>query len=202
MSNSVIGRFSMLTSHTPETLKAFEQEIAEAFNAGKIRAPVHLDGGNESQLIEIFQNVKADDWICGTWRMHYKCLLKGVPPDELKDAIFSGRSISLCFPEYRIFSSAIVGGSMPVAVGLAKMGHRVWCFLGDMAHGSGIFQECCEYGYSNNLAITFVVEDNGISVCTPTKEMWRDEQYANTREILYRYHLPWPHAGAGKRVQF
>jgi TPP-dependent pyruvate/acetoin dehydrogenase alpha subunit len=46
-----------------ENLIKFEEEIAELFNAGKIRAPVHLYHGNENQIIDIFKKIKADDWI-------------------------------------------------------------------------------------------------------------------------------------------
>src|SRR5882672_2555148 len=107
-------------------LIAFEDSIAEAFNRGEIRAPVHLTSGNEEQLIEYFsKHVGPDDWICTTWRSHYHCLLKGVPPDELRAAIMAGRSISLCFPEHRIVSSAIAGGILPIALGIAMGSKRI-----------------------------------------------------------------------------
>ena len=89
------------------------------FNAAKIRAPVHLYSGNEAQMIEIFRDVKPEDWVMCSWRSHYQCLLKGVPRDQVKAEILAGRSISLCFPEYRVVSSAIVGGILPIAVGMA-----------------------------------------------------------------------------------
>ena len=94
---------------TPEDLIAFETDIAETFNAGKIRAPVHLYSGNETQMIEVFRNVKPADWVFCSWRSHYQCLLKGVPREKVKAEILAGRSISLCFPEHRVVSSAIVG---------------------------------------------------------------------------------------------
>ena len=37
-----------------EELIKFENEIAEIFNSGKIKAPVHLYHGNEEQIINIF----------------------------------------------------------------------------------------------------------------------------------------------------
>src|SRR6267142_501445 len=92
-------------------LLKFEEDICDLFANKKIRAPVHLDNGNEEALIQIFQDyVDAEDWVIGSWRQHYKCLLKGVPGEVLKRAILDGKSISLCFPEHRIISSAIVGG--------------------------------------------------------------------------------------------
>ena len=77
----------------------FEEEIADLFNKGKIRAPVHLYQGNENKIIEFFKRVKKNDWVFCSWRSHYQCLLKGVPKEEVKKEILSGRSISLCFPK-------------------------------------------------------------------------------------------------------
>ena len=196
----------MMTSWTPASLAAFESEIAEIFNRGEIRAPVHLAGGNEKALIQIFKRVRPQDWICGAWRMHYHCLLKGVPPDELRRAIIAGRSITLCFPEHRIISSAMVGGIAPIALGLAwaaKRGGRdehVWCFLGDMAMASGIATECHRYAKGRDIPLTIIVEDNGKSVATDTKEVWGREDRSG--DVRYEYELPWPHVGTGKFVTF
>ncbi|MFY8268080.1 MAG: thiamine pyrophosphate-dependent enzyme, partial [Terrimicrobiaceae bacterium] len=123
---------------TPAQLISFEEDIASEFNTGKIRAPVHLYFGNEQAIIDVFKNIRPQDWVLCSWRSHYQCLLKGVPPEELKAEIMEGRSISLCFPEHRIFSSAIVGGVVPIAVGIAmgirRSGEdaRVFCFMGEM----------------------------------------------------------------------
>ena len=102
---------------TKQDLIDFETDIAESFNSGQIRAPVHLYDGNEDYLINIFKNIHEDDWIFCTWRSHYQCLLKGVPAKTLKRDILAGKSITLCYPEHRIYSSAIVTGSIPIATG-------------------------------------------------------------------------------------
>lgn len=86
---------------TADQLRSFEAEVAAAFNAGKIKAPVHLDGGNEEPLIETFRHIERHDWIFCTWRSHYKALLHGVPPELVMEEIMAGRSIALCFPGYR-----------------------------------------------------------------------------------------------------
>lgn len=110
----------MRTDWTPEKLIRFEDEIATLFEAKQIKAPVHLSGGNEGHLIRIFdQHVNPNDWVLCSWRSHYHCLLKGVPPEQVRQAILNGKSISLCFPEYKVLSSGIVGGTAPIAVGLA-----------------------------------------------------------------------------------
>jgi pyruvate dehydrogenase E1 component alpha subunit len=198
---------------TPEDLIAFETEIADIFNAGKIRAPVHLYYGNEAQMIEIFRDVKLEDWVFCSWRSHYQCLLKGVPPEEVKAEILAGRSISLCFPKYRVVSSAIVTGVLPIAVGTAmgikRRGEkaRVHCFAGDMTAETGSFHECLKYSTNHQLPIRFIIEDNAKSVCTDTRESWNQPvlTYENSRHplvVYYKYQTKYPHAGAGKRVQF
>lgn len=186
---------------TAEELIAFETRVAEAFNAGRIRAPVHLSGGCEEPLIKIFRDVAPDDWVCTTWRSHYHCLLKGVPEETLFADILAGKSITLCYPEHRVISSAIVGGVAPIAVGLAMAKQRVWCFLGDMAWRSGVVRECRDYAHQHDLPVTFVLENNGVSVCTPTDAVWPAHPMS-VRDYEFKYDLPWPHSGAGKRVEF
>jgi TPP-dependent pyruvate/acetoin dehydrogenase alpha subunit len=198
---------------TPEELIAFESEIADIFNAAKIRAPVHLYYGNEAKMIEIFRDVKSEDWVFCSWRSHYQCLLKGVPREKVKAEILAGHSITLCFPEQRVVSSAIVGGILPIAVG-AAMGikqrgekARVHCFMGEMTSETGIAHECIKYSLNHELPIRFIVEDNGKSVCTDTRESWNQsvltyENSANPNVIFYKYQTKYPHAGAGSRVQF
>jgi TPP-dependent pyruvate/acetoin dehydrogenase alpha subunit len=198
---------------TREDLINFETEIAEIFNAGKIRAPVHLYSGNEEQMIEIFRDVRPEDWVMCSWRSHYQCLLKGVPPDEVRREILAGRSISLCFPEYRVVSSAIVGGIVPIAVGVAaglkrsaEKG-RVHCFMGEMTSETGTAHESVKYSENHRLPIRFIVEDNGKSVCTDTRETWAQPilTYENGKHPMvqfYKYQTKYPHAGAGSRVQF
>src|SRR6185295_6964728 len=129
-------------------------------------------------MIKIFKKVKEDDWVMCSWRSHYQCLLKGVPKKELKKEILANRSISLCFPKQRVVSSAIVGGIIPIAIGVA-MGikrrggkNKVYCFMGDMTSETGIAHECIKYATNHKLPIRFIVEDNGKSVMTDTKATW------------------------------
>lgn len=194
---------------TKEELIAFEADIACEFNAAKIRAPVHLAGGNEDELIEYFaKNFNSGDWVCTTWRSHYHCLLAGVPPELVKSEIMAGRSITLCLSDYRVISSAIVGGILPIALGLAwsinrtgKPFEKVHVFVGDMAQRSGIFSECYEYALGHNLPIQFIVEDNKKSVGTDTAATWGEHKPLVPVKWI-EYKLPWPHSGAGKRVEF
>ncbi len=192
----------------------FEEEIASLFNQGKIKAPVHLYQGNEDKIIEIFKKINKQDWVFCSWRSHYQCLLKGVPKEEIKNEILSGRSISLCFPEHKIYSSALVGGSIPIAVGAAlslkikkDKGTMVYCFMGEMTSETGIAHECIKYSISHDLPIHFIIEDNEKSVCTDTRNTWKLKKLTyegvNDKYVtFYSYKSKWPHAGAGKRIQF
>jgi TPP-dependent pyruvate/acetoin dehydrogenase alpha subunit len=203
----------MTRDWTVQSLRDFETEIANRFNRGEIKAPVHLSDGNEANLLSIFQEISEIDWVFCSWRSHYQCLLKGVPAEEVMSAILAGRSISLCFPNHRIFSSAIVGGQVPIALGAAmaekksESGAHVWCFIGDMTAETGVAQTSIRYAETHDLPITFVIEDNGISVLTETRDVWGSQTLRfNERESpkvrVFEYKSKYPHAGAGVRVQF
>ena len=202
-----------MKTYKKKELINFENGIAKCFNDGKIRAPVHLYSGNEDFLINFFKKIKKDDWVFCTWRSHYQCLLKGVPPKLLKREILAGKSISLCFPKYKIYSSAIAGGTLPIAVGMAlslkrkKSKNKVFCFIGEMTSQTGIAHENIKYSMNKKLPIHFVIEDNKKSVCTDTRKTWSQkkltfEKISNKYITFYKYKLKYPHAGAGKRVQF
>ena len=98
----------------------FELEIKKLYEDGKIRAPIHLSGNNEDKLIAIFKKIKKTDWVFSTWRNHYHALLKGIPKEWLKKEIVAGRSMGINNKKYRFYSSAIVGGIIPIAMGVAK----------------------------------------------------------------------------------
>ena len=194
----------------------FETEMATCFDDAMIRAPVHLYHGNEDEIIKVFtdNNIGPEDWVLCSWRSHYQCLLKGVPQDELKAAILQGRSISLCFAKHRILSSGIVTGALPIATGIAldikrKGGkNKVYCFMGEMTSETGVAHECIKYARNHELPIRFIIEDNGKSVCTDTRATWNQQKltYEGVNDdyiTYYKYKLDkYPHAGAGKRVQF
>jgi pyruvate dehydrogenase E1 component alpha subunit len=202
--------------YTTDALIEFENLVCESWKNKEIRSPVHLYSGNEKQIIDIFEKVGEKDWVFCSWRSHYQCLLKGVPPDQLLRDIKNGRSISLNYPEYRIMSSAIVTGIIPIATGKAfdikrkKLNEHVWCFVGDMTTETGCFFENWKYAYNFNLPITFIVEDNRKSVCTDTYKTWNTEKSSGEvlsrlepkKVIYYQYQSKYPHAGTGERIQF
>ena len=211
----------MNIAYTKEDLVNFELEIADCFNNKMIRAPIHLSDGNEEPLIEIFKEIEENDWVFSTWRSHYHCLLKGVPKEDIKQAILDGRSITLCFEKQNLFSSAIVGGSIPLAVGTAldlkrkNTQQKVWCFVGDMGSNMGAFSEALKYSINHDLPIIFVIENNSKSVCTDTYSCWGTDKFEYEQEEYnkvytinkhlkyYKYKFDkWKHAGTNVRVQF
>ena len=79
--------------------------------------------------------------------------------------------------------------------------------MGDMTSESGIAHECIKYSRNYKLPIHFIVEDNAKSVCTITRDVWKQKKltYENVSDdyvTYYSYETKYPHAGAGKRVQF
>ena len=97
----------------------FEILIKTLYEEGRIKAPIHLSGNNEDQLIQIFRKIKLTDWVVSNWRSHYHALLHGIPEDWLKKRILEGRSMGINSKKYKFYSSSIVGGGLPIALGLA-----------------------------------------------------------------------------------
>jgi TPP-dependent pyruvate/acetoin dehydrogenase alpha subunit len=205
----------------------FEKEVKQMYLDGKLRSPVHLSGGNEDELIEIFKEIKPNDWVFTTYRSHYHALLKGVPKDRLRNWILDNKSIHFMDNEYKVFSSAIVGGCVPIALGTAmaiKLKEvympdrsnepRVFIFVGDMTASTGVFKDCLDYAINFKLPITFVIENNGLSTDTNTGEAWGthndyiDNDYKATEFChpdyikYYRYTRTYPHYGVGEFVDF
>ena len=189
----------------------FEDDIISHWENGEISGPIHLSNGNEDELIEIFKKISINDYVFSTWRSHYHALLHGVDPSILKQKILDGKSITIVDKETNFYSSAIVTGTLPIALGVAKSikmsenkdDQKVWVFLGDMAFESGIFYEVHKYARNYDLPLYFVVEDNGVSTNTPTLDTWNGIQRDIPEDVIYyKYKSKFPHYGTGKWVVF
>ena len=179
----------------------FELWAVNEFNEGHLKSPIHLSGGNEDQVIAIFDRIKPNDWVFSTYRGHYHALLHGIDKEWLKQWILDNKSIHVMNSEHKFITSAIVAGTLPTALGVAmgiKMKGeqikeelkslqlkdwevknvelmnqpKVWCFIGDMTGHTGVFWETINYAYYHTLPITFVIEDNSLSTDTETGKVW------------------------------
>lgn len=195
---------------TAKELTKFTDEIAILYKAGEIRSPVHLNGGLDQAraLIKIFKKYKItkNDWVLGTWRSHWLYLLQGGSVEKLKQEILDGHSMHI-FDDHFI-TSAIVGGIAPIAVGLAwaikqqKSNERVFVFSGDMGINVGVTLESVYFCLGHKLPVTFIIEDNGLSVSSDVKTIL-GENYSHINYLkklknveYYRYKRQYNHAGA------
>jgi len=193
---------------TKQELIDFETKVKEAYEAGKVRGPVHLSKNNEDYVLEIFKYIHPKDWVFCAWRNHYQALLHGVDKDKLFNNISSGHSMGTNNVNPDFYSSSIVGGIIPIALGAALAlkrkgsNRKVWCFVGDMTIETGGFHEAHKYAKNFNLPIQWVIEDNNISVHTKTKEAWSVKKEIPEDCIYYSYKMGYPHHGTGAWVNF
>lgn len=193
---------------TAAELIAFENRIRDHFAAGELPCLVHLSGGNEEQLIEIFREIRPGDYVFSGHRSHYHALLKGIPAWRVENDILTGKSMFIFSREHRFFTSSILGGCCGIAAGVAaeikRGGHteRIWCFLGDGACDEGAFWEALNFVEGQNLPCTFVIEDNDRQVDTDKATRrgsdivdWVLGNYGCVRR--YTYTPTYPHGGAG-----
>ncbi|MCK5043474.1 hypothetical protein KAR52_00540 [Candidatus Pacearchaeota archaeon] len=194
---------------TKQELINFEKNIARLWEEAKIPYPVHLCGGNEEQLIKIFEEVKEGDYVFSTHRSHYHYLLAGGSKTNLEKMIIRGDSMHVFDKELNFLTSSIVAGIPVTAVGVAlalkkkNSKRNVWCFVGDGAEDEGHFYEAVRYVDGYNLPCTFIIEDNDRSVETP-----KSSRYGKSKMIWpncvkrYHYIATYPHVGTGNWVDF
>jgi pyruvate dehydrogenase E1 component alpha subunit len=188
---------------TKEELIAFEDRIGELYLDNKLPFLFHLSGGNEDQLIEIFEDIKDGDYVISNHRSHYHALLHGLPPEKVEDYILNGRSMFIYDRELNFFCSAIIGGTPAIAAGIAlalkRKGSKqnVWCFVGDGTEDNGHLFEAVRYVEGWDLPCTFIIENNNRSVETPNEERWGsqgDLQWNSPCVLKYYYDITYPHA--------
>lgn len=190
---------------TKEQLIAFEDKVKDLWEAGELPYLIHLSGGNEELLIEIFNSVRKGDWIFSNHRNHYHALLAGVPEAKLMRLIQDGKSMFVFDKEHRFLTSSILAGTCCIAAGVAHAikseggSERVWCFLGDGAEEQGHFYEAAHFVEANDLPCTFIIEDNDRSVDTTKAGRGRGKMLDSLYDcvIRYNYKATYPHAGSG-----
>tara|TARA_S200000501_G_scaffold281017_1_gene265016 strand:- start:412 stop:1041 length:630 start_codon:yes stop_codon:yes gene_type:complete len=208
----IIPKYLKKVRHIKQSKKeliTFEEKVKKLYDDAKITFPVHLSKGNEKELLEIFQYVHPNDWVFSSWRNHYHALLHGIDKKTLMKDIIEGFSMSTNSIKPKFYSSSIVAGIIPIALGVAKAHklknaeRRVWCFIGDMTFETGIFYEAHKYANNFDLPIQFVVEDNKLSTNTPTDETWNSKKRDIPDDVIfYSYERGYPHHGTGNWVLF
>jgi pyruvate dehydrogenase E1 component alpha subunit len=193
---------------TKDKLIQFEKKVFDIYEKKKIRAPIHLSGNNETNLIKIFKNINRDDWVISNWRNHYHALLHGIPEKVLLKKIVDGQSMHVISKKYNFYSSSIVAGGISIGLGIAlgikkqKKKNKVWVFIGDMTAETGLFHEAYKYSKNFKLPINFVIEDNGFSTNTPTELAWNRKSKKPNGVYYYKYKRKYPHHGTGKWLLF
>lgn len=188
---------------TKEELIAFEDKIGDLYLDNKLPFLFHLSGGNEEQLISIFEDIEEGDYVISNHRSHYHALLHGIPPEVVEDRILNGRSMFIYDRSRNFFCSAIIGGTPAIAAGIAwalkKKGskQKVWCFVGDGTEDNGHLFEAVRYVEGWDLPCTFIIENNNRSVEATNSDRWgkaSDYKWNSPCVLKYKYEITYPHA--------
>jgi pyruvate dehydrogenase E1 component alpha subunit len=157
-------------------IRRFEEKCAELYSAGKIQGFLHLYIGEEAVAVGAMQALTAEDNIVATYREHGQALARGMPAGPVMAEMYGkatgcsrgrGGSMHLFDAGRRFYGGyAIVGGGLPLAVGLAladRMQGRAAvtaCFFGDGAVAEGEFHESLNLAGLWKLPVLFLCENN------------------------------------------
>lgn len=164
-------------------IRTFEDCVADVAEKQEVLCPVHLYTGQEAIAAAVCEALAADDFVYSTHRSHGHYLAKGGSVDRLMAEIYcrttgcsSGRGGSMHVIDRSVNfmgSSAIVAGSIPLAVGSAlaaklQATNQVSVpFFGDGATDEGVFYECVNFSMLYDLPVVFICENNGFSTHMP-----------------------------------
>lgn len=164
-------------------IRIVEQTIADKYPEQEMRCPVHLSIGQEAPSAAFEQLVEINDFAVSTHRGHAHFLAKGGSLDEMiaelhgkETGCSQGRGGSMHLADRNIGfmgTSAIVGNSIPIGVGLGlflhikKINQVSFIFLGDGAIEEGVFYESANFAALRKLPVIFLCENNSYSVYSP-----------------------------------
>lgn len=157
-------------------IRRFEEKCVELYSLGKIHGFLHLYIGEEAVAVGAMQALTPEDRIVSTYREHGHALARGVPMDQLMAEMYGkangcsrgrGGSMHLFDISRRFYGGyAIVGGGLPIAVGLAladkmqNLPNITACFFGDGAVAEGEFHESMNLAALWKLPVLFICENN------------------------------------------
>ncbi len=195
-------------------IRRFEEKCAELYSAGKIRGFLHLYVGQEAVAVGAMQALQADDAVVATYREHGHALARGVSAASIMAEMYGklegcsrgrGGSMHLFDAATRFYGgNAIVGGGLPLAVGLAladKLQRRervTACFFGEGAVAEGEFHESMNLAALWNLPVLFCCENNLYAMGTA---LARSESQTDLCLKAASFELPaWPVDGMDVRA--
>ncbi|MEW6488700.1 MAG: thiamine pyrophosphate-dependent dehydrogenase E1 component subunit alpha [Thermodesulfobacteriota bacterium] len=157
-------------------IRLFEERIVELYPEQEMRCPVHLCIGQEATAAGVCAHLTDADLIFGTHRSHGHCIAKGMSLGALAAELYGrvtgcaggfGGSMHLVDPAHGMpGTTAIVGGTLPLAVGAAlafalRREERVAvAFFGDGAVDEGVFHEALNFASLKRLPVVFACENN------------------------------------------
>jgi pyruvate dehydrogenase E1 component alpha subunit len=157
-------------------IRRFEEKSAELYTRGKIQGFLHLYIGEEAVAVGAMQALTAEDNLVAAYREHGHALARGMSAGSVMAEMYGkangcsrgrGGSMHLFDARRRFYGGhAIVGGNLPIAVGLAladKMRGRpavTACFFGDGAVAEGEFHESLNLAALWGLPVLFLCENN------------------------------------------
>ena len=157
-------------------IRRFEEKSAELYSLGKIRGFLHLYIGEEAIAVGAMRVLKPEDSIVATYREHGHALARGISMGSVMAEMFGkangcsrgrGGSMHLFDASLNFYGGyAIVGGGLPIAVGLAlaarmqKTNSVTACFFGDGAVAEGEFHESMNLAGLWQLPVVFLCENN------------------------------------------
>jgi pyruvate dehydrogenase E1 component alpha subunit len=184
-------------------IRRFEERCAELYSAERIRGFVHLYIGEEAVAVGIIDHLRADDALVTTYRDHGHALARGIPIDAVMSEMFGkvegvsggrGGSMHLFHAPTRFYGgNAIVGGGLPLAVGLALADRMLGrdrvtaCFFGEGAMAEGEFHEAINLAALWRLPVLFVCENNLYAMGTA---LARSESETNLAVKAASYEVP------------
>ena len=161
-------------------IRLVEESIANKYSEQKMRCPTHLSIGQEAIAVGVCSNLTNEDQVLSSHRAHAHYLAKGGCLNSMLAEIYGkvtgcskgmGGSMHLIDKSVGFMgSTAIVGNTIPVAVGSAlamkiqeKKSISCICF-GDGATEEGVFYESINFAIIHNLPVLFICENNLYSV--------------------------------------
>lgn len=178
-------KFNMSAEKIIETallIRRVEERIASEYANQKMRCPVHLSIGQEVTSAIFSAVFKPGDTAVSTHRAHAHYLAMGGDLNRMIAEIYGkvtgccrGRGGSMHLVDRSVGflgSSAIVGNSIPIGVGVALSHKRArnysvnYIFLGDAAVEEGVFYESANFAAIHKIPTVFICENNFYSVYT------------------------------------